>query len=112
MGSLTSALERLLSSNSLKYTRSGPSSIQPIYVAFAANSDLCLSLLRRCAHYGKEVIDLPPIAFPTPRDAMASNDLLERTMRLQSEMTRVSAGNAVSVQGLSHCHLIAFDGYH
>ena len=109
MGSLTSALERLLSSNSLKYTRSGSSSIQPIYVAFAANSDLCLSLLRRCAHYEEKVISLP---LPTSHGGMPSHDLLERTMRLQSEMTGVSVGNAVSVQGQCPCDLIAFGGYH
>ena len=86
--------------------------MQPIYVAFAANSDLCLSLLQRCSHYGEEVIDLSSIAFPTPRSAMASHDLLERIVRLQSEMTRVSAGNAVCVQGLSPWHLIDFNGYH
>ena len=112
MGSLTSALDRLLSSNSLKYSKSGPSSIQPVYVAFAANSDLCLSLLRSCADYGENVIGLPSIVLPTSRRLMASHDLRERTVRLLSEMTDVSVENAVSLQGLSSYQLIAFDGNH
>ena len=101
MGSLTSALDRLLSSNSLKYSKSTSSSIQPVYVAFAANSDLCLSLLQSCADYGEDVIGLPSIALSTSRRVMISHDLQERTMRLLSETTDVSVENAVIVQGLS-----------
>jgi hypothetical protein len=107
MDSLKSALDRLLSSNSLKYLKSGSSSIQPAYVAFAANSDLCLSLLRSCADYGENVIGLPSIVLPTSRRVIASHDLRERTTRLLSEITDVSVENAVSVQGLSSYQLMA-----
>jgi hypothetical protein len=102
MGLLTSALERLPSSNSFKYSQSGQPSIQRVYVAFAANSDLCLSFLRQCADYGEKVISwrLPPIA---SLRVMASHDLRERTIRLRSEMRGVSGENAASVQGLSLC---------
>jgi hypothetical protein len=100
MGLLTSALERLSSSNSLKYSQSGRSSIQRVYVAFAANSDLCLSFLRQCVDYGEKVVSwrLPSIA---SLHVVASNDLRERTMRLRSEMRNASGENATSVQGLS-----------
>ena len=113
MGSLASALDRILSSNSLKYSRSGRSSVQtvqPVYVAFAANSDLCLSLLRSCADYGENVIGLPSVALSASRRVMASHDLQERTMRLLSEFsetTDVSVENDVSAQGLYSYQLIA-----
>ena len=114
MGSLTSALERVTSSNSLKYLRSdvGRSFMQRVYEAFAANSDLCLSFLQKCADYGGKAIGwhLPAIALPKSLRVMASHDLRERTMRLQSEMTSVE--NAVSVQGLSLYQLTRFDGYY
>jgi hypothetical protein len=103
MGSLTSALECVTSSNSIKYLQSdiGRSFMQQVYVAFAANSDLCFSFLQKCADYGERAIGLPPIASPTPLRVMASHDLQERTMRLRSEMTCVSVENATSVQGPS-----------
>ena len=114
MKSLTSALEYVTSSNSLKYLRSdaGRSFMQRVYVAFAANSDLCFSFLQKCADYGGKAIGwpLPPIALPTSLRVMASHDLRERTMRLRSEMTYVE--NAASVQGLSSYQLTHFDGYH
>jgi hypothetical protein len=103
MGSLTSALERLLSSYSLKRLPSCRSFIQRVYVAFAANSDLCLSFLRRCVDYGEKVIGcrLPSIPLPAPFGVMATYDLRERTVGFQSEMTGISAENAASVQGRS-----------
>ena len=106
MGSLMSALDRLHSSNSLKYSRFGSSSIQSAYVASAANSDLCLLLLRRCADYGEKVFAWHPPITPMPSRVGAPHDLLERTMKLLSEMRSVSVGvsaknNAASVQGLS-----------
>ena len=72
-------------------------------MAFAANSDLCLSLLRRCVDYGEKVIGchFPYIPLPTPIRMMASYDLRERTVRFQLEMTGISAGNAAGVQGQS-----------
>jgi hypothetical protein len=118
MGSLTSALERLASSKSFKkyYSQSdlGRSSIQRVYLAFAANRDMCLSFLRQCADYGEEVIrwPLPSVALPTSLCMMASHDLRERIMRLRSEMTRVSGENTASVQGLSSYQLTPFNCYH
>lgn len=101
MGSLTLALERLLSSYSLKCLPSCQSFIQRVYVAFAANSDLCLSFLQRCVDYGEKVIGcrLPSVPLCTPFRVMASDDRWERTVRLQSEMTGISAENAASAQG-------------
>jgi hypothetical protein len=103
MGSLTSALDRLCSTNSLKYLRSGRSFIQRVYVAFAANSDVCLTFLQQCADYAEKVfaLCLPSIASPTPSRAGTLHNLRERTMRLRSEMTGVSVENVASVQGLS-----------
>jgi hypothetical protein len=103
MGSLTSALDRLLSSYSLKYLPSCQPSIQRVYVAFAANSDLCLSFLRRCVDYGEKVIGcrLHPTPLPASFRVMTSYNLRERTVRFQSEMTGISAENAASVQGQS-----------
>ena len=112
MGSLTLALDRLLSSNSLRYSKSSSSSIQPVYVAFEANSDLCLSLLRSCADYGENVIGLPSIALSTSLRTMASRDLQERTTRLLFEMTDVSVENAASVRGQSSYQLTPFYCYH
>ena len=114
MGSLTSALGRLTSSDSVKYSRLGRSSIQQVYVAFAANSDLCLSFLRRCANYGEKVIGsrIPSITPPSSSCVDAPHDLRERTMKLLSEMTGVSVDNVASVQGLSSYPSTGFDSYH
>ena len=114
MGSLTSALDRLLASNSIKYSHSGLSSIQPVYVAFTANSDMCHSLLRHCADYGEVFAWCSPIAPHTSSRGSrvdAPDNLRERTMRLLSEMTDDSVENAASVQGLSSKQLTPFDGY-
>src|SRR5258707_10531580 len=103
MSSITSALERLPSSNSLRYLPSCHSFIQRIYMALRGNRDLCVSFLRRCADYGEKVIGcrFSPIALPICFRVTALRDLRERTMRSWSEMTGVSAVNAASVQGLS-----------
>lgn len=96
MGSLTSALDRLLSSYSLKYLPSCQPSIQQVYVAFMANSDLCLLFLQRCVDYGEKVIGcrLHSIPLPASFRVMTSYDPRERTVRFQSEMTGIFAENA------------------
>ena len=115
MGSLTSALDRLPLSDSVKYSREGLSSIRQVYVAFAANSDLCLSFLRRCADYGEKVIcwRLPSTDLPTLPCVDTSHDLRERTIRVLAEMTGISVDNVVtrSIQGPSYQSTL-FDGYH
>lgn len=96
MGLLTSALDRLPSSNSVKYSQSSQSSIQQIYQAFAANSELCFE-------YWEKVVSwyLPSIASPTSCCVCSTHDFRDWTMRLQSEMTRVSVENTAIIQGLS-----------
>ena len=107
MSSLTSALDRVTLSESVNYLRSGRSSIQPVYIAFEANRDICLDFLRRCADYGEKTFTWcsPSIASPMPPHVGAPHDLRERTMRLWSERTGVSAKNAASVQGPSSYYL-------
>jgi hypothetical protein len=114
MGSLTPGLLRILSSKSLKYSGLSRSSIEPAYKAVAANSDLCLSFLQHCVGYGEKVIAwcLPSVASPTSSRVMAQHDLQKRTKMLLSEITRISADNAGSVQGLSPYYLTRFDGFH
>src|SRR6266446_2792594 len=114
MDSLTSALGRLYSSNSLKYLQPIQSSIQRVYVTFAANSDLCLSFIQRCIGYGEEVIGwrLPSIPLPMPLRVIASHELWERALRLQSEMTGGSVEIAASVQGLSSYQSTSSNGNH
>ncbi len=75
-------------------------------MAFAANRDLCLSFVRRCANYGEMVIGwhLPSVALPMPHHvvaAHASRDLRKRAMKLPSEVTGTSVENATIVKGLS-----------
>lgn len=114
MSLLTSALDRLPSSNSVKYSRLGRTPVQRVYVGFVANSDVCLSFLR-CADYGEKVIDWrPPIVLPTPLRPMASQDLRERTARLlaDSEMTGDDVDNVACIQGLSLHLSTPFEGYH
>jgi hypothetical protein len=95
----------------MKYSLLGPSSIEGVYVEFAANSDLCLSLLRRCVDYGEKLLTLclPSIASP-PSSRVCT--IQERAMRLRPEMTGVPVGNASSVQGLSSFQLTSFNGYY
>ena len=98
------------------HSESGRSSIQGVYVAFAANSDLCLSFLKHCSDYGDKVLalSLPSIASLTSPRMDAPYKLRERTMRLRSVMTGVSAENTLtsSVRGLSAYQSTSFDGYH
>ena len=71
-------------------------------MAFAANSDLCLSLIRRCTDYGEKVFALrPPSIALLTSSHVGPYDLRERTMRLLSEMQGVFAENAAVVQGPS-----------
>jgi hypothetical protein len=86
--------------------QSGPSSIQGVYVAFAANKDLCLSFLRHCFDYGEEILALclPSIASPTSARMGAPNELRERTMKLG-----VSTESAAGLRGLSSYQ--STDGY-
>jgi hypothetical protein len=91
--------------------QSGPSSIQGVYVAFAANKDLCLSFLRHCVDYGEKVFAfVPSIASPTSSCVDDPHMLRERTMKLRSEMTCVSVENAAGLQGLSSYQ--STNGYH
>ena len=110
IGSLGDALERIFSSASVQYSRLSQSSLQRVYVAFAGNSDLCLSFLRHCADYGEKVsswclasTDLPACS-PVGRE-----DLRKQISELQSEESCASAENAAtgSTQGLSlyQCYL-------
>ena len=103
VGRLGDALERISSSDSLKYSQLSLSPFQRVYVAFAGNSDLCLSFLRHCADYGEKVLAWfhPSIGSPTPSRMGAPHDLRERITGLRSEVTGVSAENAASAQGLS-----------
>ena len=103
-GSFGEALDRMFSSDSLRYSpQLSRSSFQRVYVAFAANSDLCLSFLRDCAHYGEKVFTwcLSFNALPISSRVDAPHDLRERTARLLSEATGVSTENAASIKGLS-----------
>ncbi len=103
IGSLGDALDRIYSSASLQHSPMSKSPFQRAYVAFAANSDLCLSFLQSCDDYGKKVITwcLSHIASPTSSDVGAPHDLRERSTRLLSEATGISAENVPNARGLS-----------
>ena len=85
------------SSASLHYSQLGQSSFQRVNAAFLGNRYLCLSFLWDCAGYGKKVFAWyqVPNRPPTSSRTSAPHDFLERTTRLQSEATDVSAENAV-----------------
>jgi hypothetical protein len=102
-GSFGEALERISSSTSLRYSPLSRSSFQRAYVAFAANSDLCLSFLRNCDDYGEKVFTwcLSFNASPMSSRVGAPHDLRERTARLLSEATSISTEDVASVKGLS-----------
>ena len=89
---LEDALDRMSSSTSLRYSQLGRSSFQRVYVAFAGNSDICLSFLRDCADFGERVLAwrLASIGLPTSSRAGALHDLRERSTGLRSEVTGVS----------------------
>ena len=95
MGSLEEALERMSSSTSLRYSQSGRLSFQRVYVAFAGNSDICLSFLRRCADYGESVLAWRLVSIGSPSSArvgaLDSNDIRKRTKGLRSEVAGDSA---------------------
>ena len=97
------ALERIFSSDSLQYSPSSWPSFQRAYVAFAANSDLCLSFLQHCADYGENVFTWYLSFNPSARSARVglSHELRERTARLQSEATDISTGSVADIKGLS-----------
>jgi hypothetical protein len=109
-GSLGESLDRMFSSASLQYSPPlSRSSFQRVYVAFAANSDLCLSLLRNCANYGEKVFTW---CFSYDASSKSSgvgvphdSDLRERTARLLSEAADISTENVgdhvASVEGMS-----------
>ena len=90
------------SSASLQYSQLGRSSFQQGHVAFAGNSDLCLSLLRNGADYGEKVFTwcFPSIASPTSSRAGAAYDIRERKTGLQSEVTGVFAKNIHTLEGV------------
>jgi hypothetical protein len=90
-------------SASLRYSPLSQSSFQRAYVAFAANSDLCLSFLQHCADYGEKMFTwcLSSNASPISSRAGMPHDLRERTARLLSEATGISTENVASVEGLS-----------
>jgi hypothetical protein len=90
------------SSASLQYSQLGRSSFQKVYVAFAGNSDICLSLLRNCANYGKMVFTwcFPSIASPTSSCVGAAYDIRERITELRSEVTGVSVKSLETLEGM------------
>ena len=88
IGSFEDALERMSSCESLQYSPLGRSSFQRVYVAFAANSDLCHSFLQHCADYGEKVMAWHPASVSSPRIG-ASHDLRERSV-VRSGVTGVS----------------------
>ena len=102
MGSLEDAFERMLSSASLQYSQLGRSSFQRVYIAFAGNSDICLSFLRQCADYGESVLALrlASIGLPTSSRVCASHDLQERSTGLWSEGTGDSARGLETLEGM------------
>ncbi len=101
MGSLEENLKLIRSSASLAHiSYSGLSLVLRVEVAFARNSDLCLTFLRRCVNYRDFVAAFynPPITLAT---SPPSHDLCERAMRPPFETTSVSAENVDGVEGLS-----------
>ena len=77
--------------------------MRQVYVAFAANSDLCRSFLRRCADYGEKMIGgrLPSTNWSTLSCVDTPHDLRERTMKFLAKMTGISVNNVASIQGPS-----------
>ena len=110
MGSLENALERMFSSASLQYSQLGRSSFQRVYIAFAGNSDLCLSFLRHCVDYGEKVFSwrLASISSPT---SDVPHDPPERITVRRPEVTGesskslegVGGGGALLHRRNSHC---------
>jgi hypothetical protein len=102
-GSFGETLEHISSSASLRYSPLSRPSFQRVYVGFAANSDLCLSFLRRCIDYGEKVF-MSRHSFNAPyisSQVGLPHDVRERTARVLSEATGISMANVASVKGLS-----------
>jgi len=104
-GSFGETLERIFSSVSLRYSPLSRSSFQRVYVAFAANSDLCHSFLRHCADYGEKVFTCcrPFYASPISSRVGVPHDLRERAARFLSEAPGISTENVASVKGSRRC---------
>ena len=104
IGSLGDALECMSSTASLQYSQSGQSYFQRVYVAFAGNRDLCLSLLRSCADYGEKVLSwcFPLIASPTSSQVGVPHvtGLRKRATGLPSEETGSSAKSLETLEGI------------
>ena len=104
-GSFGEALEGISSSDSLRHSPLSLHSFRRVYVGFAANSDLCLSVLQKCAGYGEKVFtwcfsfNASPISSWV--GAPAPHDLRDGTARLLTEATGISTESDSSVEGLS-----------
>jgi hypothetical protein len=109
--SFGAALERIDSSASLRYSPLSRFPFQRAYVAFAANSDLCLSFLRNCADYGEKVFTWC-LSFNASPMSSRVGDLQEGTARLLSEATGISTENVASVEGLSSYESNTYDTNH
>ena len=99
-GSFGEALECIDSSASLRYSPLSRFPFQQAYVAFEANSDVCLSFLRNCAEYGEKMFTWC-LSFNASPISSRVGDLQEATARLLSEVTGISTENGASVEGLS-----------
>lgn len=95
----------------MKYARSGRSSIQRVYEAIEASSDLCLSSLRRFVDYGEKVLAsyVPSIAPPASSRGDAPHDLREH-MRFQLKMPGEFVEGSSSGRSLSSYRSVPFDG--
>ena len=88
------------SCDSSRYLPLGRSSFQRVYVAFAANSDLCLSVLQHCADYGEKVVAWHPASVGSPASSRmgALHDLRERSVG-RSNVTGVSEKTLETLEG-------------
>ena len=113
MGSLDDALERMSSTASLHYSQSGRSSFQRVYVAFAGNSDICHSFLRRCAEYGECVLAWRLVSIGSPRiGASGSHDPRKRTTGPRSEVAGVSVKGLETLEGVGGVGALLRDRTH
>jgi hypothetical protein len=100
IGSFEDALERMSSCDSSRYLPLGRSSFQRVYVAFAANSDLCLSVLQHRADYGEKVVAWHPASVGSPASSRmgALHDLRERSVG-RSSVTGASEKTLETLEG-------------
>ena len=116
MGSLDDALERMSSTASFHYSQSGRVSFQRVYVAFAGNSDICHSFLRRCADYGESVLAWRLVSIGSPTSARmgasGSHDLRKRTTGSRSEVTGVSEKGLETLEGVGGAGALLRDRTH